>query len=79
MGTRSNRLGEAVLTCTQNQCFEHRYKNMFFFFFFFFFFCVCVCVCVCVFVCVCVCFFFFFFFFRIIFSSIFTGEKICVY
>ena len=27
MGTRENRLGEAVLTCTHNLCFEQKYQN----------------------------------------------------
>ena len=42
-GSRSNRLGEAVLTSTHNLCFEHKYEKyqsfypkIFFFFFFFF-------------------------------------------
>ena len=27
MGTRYNRLNEAVLTCTHNLCFEQKYEN----------------------------------------------------
>ena len=27
MGTRQNRLNEAVLTCTLNICFEQKYEN----------------------------------------------------
>ena len=27
MGTRSNRLSEAVLTCSHNLCFERKYEN----------------------------------------------------
>ena len=27
MGTRLNRLGEAVLTSTDNLCFEHKYEK----------------------------------------------------
>ena len=27
MGTRKNRLNEAVLTCTHNICFEQKYEN----------------------------------------------------
>ena len=44
MGTRSNRLAEAVLKSIHNLCFEQKYKKKsesficFFFFFFFFFF-----------------------------------------
>ena len=28
MGTRKNRLNEAVLTCTHNICFEQKYENI---------------------------------------------------
>ena len=34
MGTRENRLGEAVLTSTYNLCFERKYETFHFFFFF---------------------------------------------
>ena len=38
MGTRWNRLADAVLTGTHNLCFEQKYEKYVVFFFFFFFF-----------------------------------------